>query len=315
MTYRIRKILSFSLVLCIVFSLVSVFATEIGKIKTVLNGQEVTTAYPPIYIEGSVFVPARQYANMLEYDVKWLEEEYAVEFFKMNSYVKLTLGSNKVHTSLGEYSMAKAPFILAGIIYAPLELINACFGFNASWNEGTRTITVNKNTNFLSREMVPNILERNVVIDTSVLNLIDNGDFEDGITGWYQRYNAVISEDIEVQHSGEASLRVQLNGGLASGAYNVDKILNENGKGTYIFEFWAKANKEQAVVVYAPNINSGKHYFSQSVLLTTEWQKYTVEKAVNWTGDIETAVFVIGMDNASKPALTFWLDDVTIIKK
>ena len=200
-----NKFLAVIVGICVLFTSVAVCAQNFGKIKTTINGTEVKTAYPPVYLYGSVYVPLREFANLLEYDVFWIQSENAVKLVKIDEEIKMTIGSKKVTTSNGEIEIFKEPVILSGSTYIPLSAINKCFGFYTTFSEVSRSIAITQNTGFISKDMVPDVLTRdasNVLIE----NLLENGDFEDGTAGWSRGYGAAISATSDDVHSGDASL-------------------------------------------------------------------------------------------------------------
>ena len=160
---------------------------------------------------------------------------------------------------------------------------------------------------------------RAVFIDDSIeyhVHELDNGDFEDGIDGWGTKYKSVISEDYTNAHSGDGSIKIALSDGLAATQYNIKEVLSKNGTGTYLLEFWAKADINDApLVIYCPKYDNaaGVNVYT-SVKLNKEWTKYTVEKNLTWT-DLGNPILIFGHDNQANKGFTFWLDDVVYTKK
>lgn len=314
MNTKIKRVVL--LVSIFLFSGLNCIAAPIGKIAVTVNDKQVSTATAPLYQNGTVFVPIREFAELMEYQVRWIESSNSVELIKMGDISKITLDSKVAEKNGKMVNLIIAPFLLNDITYVPIEVINKYLGFSASWDENNRCINIIPTESVLSRSLVADVLEKNTVIDIANSNLLDNGDFEDGIDGWGTKYKSVISEDYTNAHSGDGSIKIALSDGLAATQYNIKEVLSKNGTGTYLLEFWAKADINDApLVIYCPKYDNaaGVNVYT-SVKLNKEWTKYTVEKNLTWT-DLGNPILIFGHDNQANKGFTFWLDDVVYTKK
>lgn len=200
-----RRIMTFLLAV-VIMSCTCCFAAVPGKINIFIEGKQVQTNYPPIYVDNIVFVPARELAEILEYKVDWIESEEAVLFVRMNTEIKVLLESNVVEFNDDTVSISTKPMLIEGTTYIPVDTIGKCFGVFANWDEATRRINIVLPKGYLSSSILPNkLIAEKKIVKPDLLDL--TGGFEDGLVGLFEEWpNAELYDDDA--YSGERCAKV-----------------------------------------------------------------------------------------------------------
>lgn len=130
-----------------------------------------------------------------------------------------------------------------------------------------------------------------VNISAQTDNLLSNADFEKGsIIGWqnYGPTSSVIAKK-EAAHSGSyGALISERTGKYSTIAQNIHDIYYNNGAGTYRASMWVRLKdntdarvKCQLVVTYAASGKAQQWVTSRILMLTNEWQEFTIEKNID----------------------------------
>lgn len=154
------------------------------------------------------------------------------------------------------------------------------------------------------------------------IDLIVNGGFENGLTGWYMEHagsgSASLSVDTSTWASGLASARLTLvaQSGADAAAIHQDGIQVISGA-HYTLSFWAKASQPRALtgIVIQQKFTPWHRYSDyHAVGLATEWRRYELDfisHGTSPTGGPQTARLGLALAETSG---TVWLDDIRLEK-
>lgn len=133
--------------------------------------------------------------------------------------------------------------------------------------------------------------------------LLTNGDFEAGLTGWKDGVGSVVVED--GNNVFEALVDT-----ATTNVYDINQsnIFDITEGETYVFSFRAKASVARTIVA-GLGLNSGDFFnISETVPLTTEWQTFTTEVVAVGIGGVGSRVLIdMGVEVGN-----VYVDDVSV---
>lgn len=125
-------------------------ALIIGENTALVNGQEMTLAYPPEIQKGRTFVPVRFVSEALGANVLWIAQRKEIQITWKEKFISLWL--NKTIVTIESLAnpnevpktvfLEYAPYLAKGVTMVPLRLIAEQFGITPDWNPATQTITL-----------------------------------------------------------------------------------------------------------------------------------------------------------------------------
>ncbi|WP_003541878.1 copper amine oxidase N-terminal domain-containing protein [Desulfotomaculum nigrificans] len=93
--------------------------------------------------QDRTFVPVRYLAQALGVsDINWNGDTQTVTLTKGEEVVVLTVGKQEMVSPAGTVSMDVSPVSRADRVYLPARYVAEAFGYYASWDEETRTVTI-----------------------------------------------------------------------------------------------------------------------------------------------------------------------------
>ncbi len=146
-TQMIKKSLSWFIILSLLF-VTTVFVVPTARaasdIKLLVDGKDITSLSSPMIVNDRTLVPVRFVAEELGADVQWDGEAYTVTITKGSRVIFLTIGSQLVEYDNGTSCIVSdvAPMIINDRTYVPIRLISNAFGIGISWDDATRTVSV-----------------------------------------------------------------------------------------------------------------------------------------------------------------------------
>ncbi len=119
-------------------------ADAVSDIRLLVNGNDITSKSAPVIVNDRTLVPVRFVAEELGADVQWDGEAYTVTITKGDRVIFLTIGSQLVEYDNGPSCIVSdvAPRIINDRTYVPIRLISNAFGIGISWDDATRTVSV-----------------------------------------------------------------------------------------------------------------------------------------------------------------------------
>ncbi len=119
-------------------------ANAAADIRLLVDGKDITSLSAPVIENDRTLVPVRFIAEELDADVQWDGEAYTVTITRGNRVIFLTIGSNLVEYDNGASCIVSdvAPRIINDRTYVPIRLISNAFGIGISWDDATRTVSV-----------------------------------------------------------------------------------------------------------------------------------------------------------------------------
>lgn len=118
-----------------------------SSIKVVINGSALDSNAAPIIENGTTLVPLRSVAEALNAKVSWYEDDGRIEVRRGLKSIELWVprGSYRPDYAYvnGSYmSLEVSQKIIKGRTYVPLRLLSEGLGAEVSWDQNTRTVTI-----------------------------------------------------------------------------------------------------------------------------------------------------------------------------
>lgn len=115
---------------------------SIGDEKVNIDDNNTT----PVIVEGNTLVPVRAMIENLGGSVEWNSQNQSTTLKYENNEIVLTINNKTAYLNNEEHQLNTAPVIINGRTMLPIRFISESFGFNVSWNESEKTITIEKSS-------------------------------------------------------------------------------------------------------------------------------------------------------------------------
>ncbi len=151
-----KKTIIFILVLCMLFSVQPVTATEeTGEVKditVVVGGEKIKCDVAPFMVNDRTMLPVRAVFEAIGAEVSWDESAQKVTAKKENTTVEIVIGSNIIKIN-GEEKIIDVPAMEKnGRTFVPVRACAEAFGFKVNWYEGANMIKLVEEAWVISRE-------------------------------------------------------------------------------------------------------------------------------------------------------------------
>lgn len=117
-----------------------------AKVTIMLDGYPLPFPVPPAVTGGTTMVPFRAISEALGITVLWNQQARQITATKQTEdgvkKIVLTVGSRKAIVNGAEVQLAAAPAANSGSVLIPLSFFSQQFGAQVSWNQATRTVTI-----------------------------------------------------------------------------------------------------------------------------------------------------------------------------
>lgn len=134
-----KKICSVILVLCMVFSAVSVFA---DGITVTVNGENLTFDSEPIIQNDRLLVPMRAIFEALGADVSWNDSSKTASAVLGKTGLEITVGANELYKN-GSKIVLDAPAVIAkDRTLVPIRAVSEGLGADVDWVSATKTVVI-----------------------------------------------------------------------------------------------------------------------------------------------------------------------------
>ncbi|MCR3956385.1 MAG: stalk domain-containing protein [Gudongella sp.] len=119
-------------------------AAGMEPIRLVVDGKDITHLTEPIIENGRTLVPIRFVTEEIGGEVSWDNETRTVKAWKGDRSLRMIIGSRVVELGNGKDAVVSdvAPRIIESRTFVPLRLISNGLGIGVSWDNATRTVTV-----------------------------------------------------------------------------------------------------------------------------------------------------------------------------
>jgi hypothetical protein len=131
-------------------------------------------------------------------------------------------------------------------------------------------------------------------------NLVTNGCFEDGLTGWSAASGSTLSLDTGTKVCGTQSMNMDVPSGDSSGGSDPNVVMSSGVP--HVVNFWTKGD---GIAEYVQLFGGG--FTSDQIMLTTEWKKHSVTMTRSSDGSVQ----FLGFYPAADSAFEWWIDGVT----
>lgn len=116
------------------------------QVKVVYEDQIISFDTQPEIAKGNTMVPVRALSEAMGYEVRFNDNERAIELTKGDVRIKLQVGSHVISIKNAaadveeRQEMDTAPYIKASETYIPVKYFSEAFGADVEWDQNTRTV-------------------------------------------------------------------------------------------------------------------------------------------------------------------------------
>lgn len=140
--HLIKKMISLSLILCLLFALLPFTAVASNDIKVLLNGTPITFDIPPQIVAGRTLVPMRAIFEAFGAEVSWREDENSIYACKGSTIVIMNVGKKNYLKNDKTLTLDVAPQLIESRVFVPVRAVSECFDCNVSWDSRTNTVII-----------------------------------------------------------------------------------------------------------------------------------------------------------------------------
>ncbi len=159
------------------------------------------------------------------------------------------------------------------------------------------------------------------ILAAEPMNLLTNPTFDSNTNGWtsHPEGTSQIVHDTALAHSGRGCVRaVNRTQTWHAPRQDVTEVIKANGKGKYSVSSWlrlASGSAQYNETIVMLKYGGQKHWFDMHgdwrYVTSTEWLKVYGTADLQWTGELEEAVFYTQVSN---PTVDFYTDDCVLAK-
>lgn len=113
-----------------------------NNVTIVVNGKKVTFNAPIVNKSGSLFLPMRDFYEIIGATVNWDKKTLTASAVKDGSRVDVTLNSKKAKVNGNTVSVNVAPFIYKNRTYVPIRFLSENFGGDVIWNSKSQRVDI-----------------------------------------------------------------------------------------------------------------------------------------------------------------------------
>ncbi|KGR75348.1 copper amine oxidase N-terminal domain-containing protein [Ureibacillus sinduriensis] len=113
-----------------------------NNVTIVVNGKKVTFNAPIVNKSGSLFLPMRDFYEIIGATVNWDKKTLTASAVKDGSKVDVTLNSKKAKVNGTTVSVSVAPFIYKNRTYVPIRFLSENFGGDVIWNSKSQRVDI-----------------------------------------------------------------------------------------------------------------------------------------------------------------------------
>ena len=120
-----------------------------SNVNLVIDGENIIASPLPVIQNDRTLVPIRLVSEELGAEVEWNEENRTVHIEKGNRSVVLRIDSHLVEYDTGNkvYNLSDvAPKIIGDRTFVPIRLVSNALGVAVRWEDDTRTVSINSNS-------------------------------------------------------------------------------------------------------------------------------------------------------------------------
>ncbi len=142
-------------------------------------------------------------------------------------------------------------------------------------------------------------------------NLLNNGGFEDGTTGWSLRPQHELVEDPAASHRGNACLTGAVTG--PNQALRLKRQVAVKAGNRYELIVWARAtNRTKLVIIVTQPGSNTRQNVAVHPFVPAKWTQYRTSLPVQGSGTL--GLEIISPSSFSSPAGQIWIDDVALFE-
>ncbi len=165
---NIEKVIWNILIFLLVISILKLpqvsFAEEID-VNVIVQGKYLYMPEKPILKENRIYLPIKYFAQSLDYNVEWLEEERTVKLINEEGEILLPLGKKEILIDNKKVALDEKSFIEKERSYIPLRSLSEALSYKVQWDQKNKlaivgdltveeeTLYLNKNYNKIYKHM------------------------------------------------------------------------------------------------------------------------------------------------------------------
>jgi hypothetical protein len=148
-----------------------------------VDGQKVQFTQEPIIKDGRTLVPLRAIFEALGLSVEWDQNTQSVTASKDNVIIKLQIGNviasvSNTNSEVITTALDVAPQIINSRTLVPVRFVGEAAGADVYWNQDTKTVDINSNSDRYFGEMYDTITDGMSVLHLGYMSKLTN--FQDG---------------------------------------------------------------------------------------------------------------------------------------
>ena len=116
-----------------------------NNVKVEVNGEKVTFKDPILNKNGNIFLPMRNYFEMIGTSVSWNQQTKTASAFKSGNRVDVTLNSKTANVNGKKVAVNVPPFLYKNKTYVPIRFLSENLGGNVKWNQQAQKVEISIN--------------------------------------------------------------------------------------------------------------------------------------------------------------------------
>ena len=138
----VHTIRSVALVVVVVLLLCSIPISASQPISVLVNGRPITMDIPPVIRDGRTLAPLRAIFEALGASVEWDDATRTITSRRKDRTIILQIDNPTARVNNAPIVLSVPPVVIGGRTMVPVRFIAESLGAVVTWNESTRTVTV-----------------------------------------------------------------------------------------------------------------------------------------------------------------------------
>lgn len=134
--------------LSLLFFVLPLQPAQAEEIPITIDGYQLTVDQPPVIENGRTLVPLRPIFEGLGAEVTWFPSTQSISGSLDSSYIYLEINNTTATVNNKNITIDVPPRIINSRTMVPLRFISESLGATVTWNDATRSISIDSNDNY-----------------------------------------------------------------------------------------------------------------------------------------------------------------------
>ncbi|MBQ7975210.1 MAG: hypothetical protein IJ300_05945 [Clostridia bacterium] len=135
-----KKIISITLIVCSLFSFVTLAkASTSNDVTVVLDGEILNFDVPAQIIDGRTMVPMRLIFEKLGAEIEWDPVYQTITAESLGIHIRMEINNTQMYRNMIPYELDVPPVIINSRALVPLRAVSNCMGANVVWDDALKT--------------------------------------------------------------------------------------------------------------------------------------------------------------------------------